>query len=197
FADPTNPDRPPMPPDDPGAWNLSPHPQRPGKPGVARVEGDGYLRLLEHFDTLNRQLDAQKKQPQKDPGQAPPPLKLPISQEETPDPFPVVKQNLEAPPGTPEHPFKITVDQCVELGIINSRDFQTARETLYLTALPVTLQRFAFAAHWFATEEAIRERAGRLVPGGPRNDWKLNTDVGFSKLFSTGALLMLQFANQT
>src|SRR5215469_15895180 len=31
FADPTNPDRPPMPPDDPAAYCLSPHPQRPGK----------------------------------------------------------------------------------------------------------------------------------------------------------------------
>jgi hypothetical protein len=199
FADPTNPDRPPMPPDDPAAWQLSPHPQRPGKAGVARVEGDGYLRLLEHWDTLNRQLDEQKKDlAAKDPAQVvTQPPKLPSPQDETPDPFPPPKQNLEAPPGTPEHPFKLKMDQCVELGIINSRDFQTARETLYLAALPVTLQRFAFAAQWFATEQAIRERAGGLVPGGPRNDWTLNTNVGFSKLFSTGALLLLQFANKT
>src|ERR1700730_7217833 len=63
FADPTNPDRPPMPPDGRAAWQLSPHPQRPGKPGVARVEGDGYLRLLEFWDNLNRELEAQKKDP--------------------------------------------------------------------------------------------------------------------------------------
>src|SRR5271166_2451589 len=35
FADPTNPDRPPMPPDDPAADALSPHPQQPGHAGVA------------------------------------------------------------------------------------------------------------------------------------------------------------------
>ena len=29
FSDPTNPDRPPMPPDDEAAWNMSPHPQNP------------------------------------------------------------------------------------------------------------------------------------------------------------------------
>ena len=29
FADPTNADCPPMPPDDPAAWELSPHPQKP------------------------------------------------------------------------------------------------------------------------------------------------------------------------
>src|ERR1700737_4338384 len=30
FADTTNPDRPPMPPDDEAAWKMSPHPQKPG-----------------------------------------------------------------------------------------------------------------------------------------------------------------------
>src|SRR6266481_1332584 len=34
FADPTNPDRPPMPPDDEAAYALSPHPQRPGHAGI-------------------------------------------------------------------------------------------------------------------------------------------------------------------
>src|SRR5262249_53705534 len=33
FADPTDPDHPPMPPDDPAAWIQSPHPQKPGKEG--------------------------------------------------------------------------------------------------------------------------------------------------------------------
>ena len=41
FADPTDPDHPPMPPDDPAAWALSPHPQKPGKCGVATVGGTG------------------------------------------------------------------------------------------------------------------------------------------------------------
>src|SRR5437879_5657108 len=46
FADPTNPDRPPMPPDDPATHSLSPNPQKPGKAGTGRVEGSGYLELL-------------------------------------------------------------------------------------------------------------------------------------------------------
>src|SRR5262245_59426297 len=55
FSDPTNPDRPPMPPDDPAARNLSPNPQKPPhKAGVALVQGDGYLRLLAEWDTQNR-----------------------------------------------------------------------------------------------------------------------------------------------
>src|SRR5262245_11112274 len=39
FADWTNPDRPPKPPDDPAAWDLAPNPQKPGHPGIARIEG--------------------------------------------------------------------------------------------------------------------------------------------------------------
>src|ERR1700690_189095 len=54
FADPTNPDRPPMPPDDPAARDLSPNPQKPGHAGVARLEGEGYVKLLSQWDTENR-----------------------------------------------------------------------------------------------------------------------------------------------
>src|SRR5262249_34293987 len=54
FADPTNPDRPPMPPDDPAAWNTAPHPQKPGKAGVAYFGGMGYLDLLAKWDAENR-----------------------------------------------------------------------------------------------------------------------------------------------
>src|SRR5262245_17556359 len=54
FADPTNPDRPPMPPDDPAAKMLGPNPQRPKHAGVARVEGTGYLELMAAWDAMNR-----------------------------------------------------------------------------------------------------------------------------------------------
>jgi hypothetical protein len=94
-------------------------------------------------------------------------------------------------------PYLLKLEQAVELGLINSREYQDIREDLYLTALPVTAERFAFAAQFFAAGEAIRERAGRETPTGFRNNWTLNSNVGFSKLFSTGALLLLNFANQT
>jgi hypothetical protein len=66
------------------------------------------------------------------------------------------------------------------------------------------LERFSFATQFFAVGEAIREWAGRetggpVSPGtsGSRNDWALNGNVGFTKLFPTGALLLFNFANQT
>src|SRR4051794_28073903 len=39
FADPTKPDRPPMPPDDPYTASVCPNPQHPGKAGIAYIEG--------------------------------------------------------------------------------------------------------------------------------------------------------------
>src|SRR5580658_3186257 len=54
YADPTDPDHPPKPPDDPAAYDLAPNPQKPGKVGVARVEGKGYLELIARWDQENR-----------------------------------------------------------------------------------------------------------------------------------------------
>src|SRR5207302_6153273 len=63
FADPTDPDHPPMPADDEGAYKLSPHSQGPGHPGVGHVEGNGYLEMVKAWHTENRaDRDALKKQ---------------------------------------------------------------------------------------------------------------------------------------
>src|SRR5205085_10862477 len=95
------------------------------------------------------------------------------------------------------HPYLLTLEQAAELGMFNSREFQDRRENLYLTALPVTLQRFAFAAQAFAAEQAVREYAGGKAVGGPANSWTLTSGTGVSKLLPTGALLLLSFSNQT
>src|SRR4051794_14550492 len=54
FANPNNPDRQPMPPDDEPAWQQSPHPQRPKHPGVASSESTGYLDIIKVWDSENR-----------------------------------------------------------------------------------------------------------------------------------------------
>ena len=80
---------------------------------------------------------------------------------------------------------------------MNSREFQTIREQLYLTALTVTAERFAFIAQPFATEQLVRESSGTQSADGRTNRWLASTTTGFTKSFSTGALLLLNFANQT
>lgn len=92
--------------------------------------------------------------------------------------------------------FRIRMEQSLELGLINSREFQDRREDLYLAALPVTLQRFSFAAQAFLTETVIRETTGNLRAEGAGERWRIGTNTGFNKLFPTGAALLVQIANQ-
>jgi hypothetical protein len=221
FADPTDPDRPPKPPDDPAAYNLAPNPQRPGKAGVERVEGAGYLDLLAAWDAENR-AEAAAASGKKQAGEkldgptkaAGPVEQLPVAPKEVSNGDMKEKSDGAAKEATSTSaalttslttrlkpgerpPYLLKLEQAVQLGLINSREYQDAREDLYLTALPVIAERFAFAAQFFAVGQAIREWAGRQTPEGHVDNWTLNSNTGFTKLFSTGALLLFNFANQT
>ena len=176
FADPTNPDRPPMPPDDPAAFDLSPNPQNPGKAGVGRVEGNGYLDLLARWDDENRTSDPEIKEPD-----------AVVEREEA--------ETVKA--GSSRRLFRVNLEQSAELGLVNTRLFQDQREDLYMAALPVTQERFSFTAQFFDIENAFREWTGRNTPEGQHNRWRANSSGGFTKLFSTGALLLFRIANQT
>jgi len=96
---------------------------------------------------------------------------------------------------TNQQGYRILADQAVQLGLINSREFQDRREDLYLTALPVTLQRFNFAAQAFFTEQVVRDFVGSNLNGAGRM-WRLNTTAGVGKNFATGGQLLFQLANQ-
>src|SRR6266849_5820204 len=65
FSDPSDPDHPPKPPDDPAAFDLSPNPQKPGKVGIERIEGTGYLELIAQWDQENRVRLAEEEAAQK------------------------------------------------------------------------------------------------------------------------------------
>ncbi len=208
FADWTNPDRPPMPPDDPAAWFLAPKPQKPRE--VAWIEGHGYLELLTAWDFENRARGKQDNdkpahaampnagkpanaKPEDKPAEAKP-------QEAKPEPAPGLADPCASRLGYlggRKEPFLITLEQALELAVVNSREFQNRREDLYLSALPVTLDRFAFAPQFDAVNSSIREWAARESSVGRQNRWRTNSSIGASKLFSTGALLTAQLANRT
>jgi outer membrane protein TolC len=201
FADPADPDRPPKPPDDPATESISPNPQKPGKAGEARIEGAGYLELLRKWDAENRSTDQanarsdESRKRTSGEGQ----LTLPAPPQGSAGQR-ASQISGSAPPdadGSKQCAYRIRLDQAAELALINSREYQDRREDLYLAALPVTLQRFAFAPQFYATEVAIRRWAGSETPGGPQNFWEANTATGFSKLFPYGGLLLFNFANQT
>jgi outer membrane protein TolC len=265
FGDVSNPDKPPMPPDDHGAYELSPHPQGPyHKSGVGLVGGTGYLDRLDEWDRLNRAEQAEEERTRRERGT--PGAKKDAAQEEAPaanggnGQAPAARgsaaggagkakplaEGMTRPPDdglggdsgiagelTPqqiqaraeqytrrelidavttkgpipekeaekkvsqERAFLIKLDQSVELGLINSREYQTRREQLYIAALPVTLERFAFYPQLLAAGTAFRERFGRETPEGYVNRWRTTAFAGFSQAFTSGGLLLLNFANRT
>jgi hypothetical protein len=200
FADPSNPDRPPMPPDDPASWDLAPHPQHPGRAGVGTDEGTAWLEIIKIWDEQNRagRTDAaggDKRSADATDAKAAADSKKgdPADQQKAP----IQKLFDEAVTSTTQPGFLLDLDQTVELGLINAREYQSIREDLYLAALPVTQQRFSFAWQWTAIENAVRQWAGPESSVGAQNNWTLTSTLSVSKLFSTGALLTAAFANDT
>jgi hypothetical protein len=191
FADSTKPDRPPMPPDDPMADQLSPHPQQPGHAGVARVEGTGFLEMIKVWDVENREARKTLADAERERDKADPETRTSNTSRKGP------VQELVDGPLVESQGFLLTMEQAVELGVVNSREYQSIREDLYLATLPVTLQRFSFVFQGAATEQAIRQWAGPGSSVGPENRWLASSNFGVSKLFSTGALLTTAFANNT
>jgi outer membrane protein TolC len=167
FADFDNPDCPSMPPDDPAAWLTAPKPQHPEKIGF--FEGTGYLEMLDQFDALNRAQAKNSSEP----------------------------EVAEPPTDSKRKNYVITLDQALELALINSRELQNQRENLFLAALPVTVERFNFLPQFMATQEAIRQWSAQESSFGPTNQWELNSAVGMTQNFTNGAALLLRLANQT
>ena len=197
-------DYPPYPPDDYYAWLTSPNPQRPGRGGAGRYEGQLYLEQIAAWDASNRAQDDQER-PGENPtgGDAKRPgddAKKPADAEQGTSAAGSVAGSAVAGYlatfATNERPFRIRFDQAVELALFNSREFQDRREDLYLAALPVTFERFSFAAQAFATEQLIRQSTGRDFVGGPSELWTVSTNVGFNRRFATGAQLLVSLANQ-
>lgn len=184
FADPFKPDAPPFPVDDYATQLVSPNPQKPGKGGVGRYEGDGYLHQIAAWNAQNRSEGNPDEPTTGDPAIPVPP------KEDTPE-----EAEYKATFATNEQGYRMKLEQTVELALFNSREFQDRREDLYLAALPVSLERFGFSAQAFAAEELIFSAGGRAT-AAPGSRWSPSTSFGFSQRLASGAQLLVQLANQ-
>ena len=147
--DATDPDRPPLPPDDPAAAGF-----------MARPNGMKGSRIWERHGRAS-DID---------------------------------------PPGwefflSPDEKGVVHLDQtrAVEIALANSREYQTALETVYLSALGLTLNRFEFDLRWFLRNNTTYTHFG----SGPTetNTLQVDTNLGFAKNFAAGGQLLIDFAN--
>ena len=84
----------------------------------------------------------------------------------------------------------LTVEGALELAVTNSRTYQSAKETLYLTTLTLTGEKYAFGPQFFARSKGRVERnaSGDTVAN-------LNNQVGVSELLMSGGSLGVNLAN--
>ncbi|MDA0667045.1 MAG: TolC family protein [Planctomycetota bacterium] len=86
---------------------------------------------------------------------------------------------------TAEDQLELNILQALEIGAENSREFQDQRESLYRTALDLTLERWRFS--WQST---LSGSAGVSGNGENATTASVDADLGVSKLFGSGALVL-------
>jgi outer membrane protein TolC len=96
----------------------------------------------------------------------------------------------------------LSLERAYELALLHSPDFQAQRETLYLSALDVSLQRFGFDSQLFAGFNQFISTSGRLRDGTGRSSTNLTSGLGvnggginLNRLGITGATFTAGLAN--
>jgi len=82
----------------------------------------------------------------------------------------------------------ITLAQAVATATAHNREYQSQKETLYLTALDLTLARHQFARQWFGTIDASYTRNSADESVGS------DAELGFNQLLATGAQISTSIA---
>ncbi|MCP4191623.1 MAG: hypothetical protein GY768_13440 [Planctomycetaceae bacterium] len=85
--------------------------------------------------------------------------------------------------------------RAVELALINAPNYQEAYESLYLSALDVSAERFEFDAQLFGGSNIFYRVNGKDRTGAPRNRLRVDSDLAVQKAYITGADLVVNFAN--
>lgn len=99
----------------------------------------------------------------------------------------VVPENL--PPPVPEpgpDAVRLTMADALRIAVGASRDYQTQKETVYLTALALTFERYLFRPHPFATGTV--DFANEYADGRQRS-WDPMADVGVTQALADGAVV--------
>lgn len=154
FFDPFDPDRPPMPPDDPASHSLMEWVD--GKHGYFHWDRNGFTPTVEGPNWYG------------------------------------------SLPWNEEGQLVLDLPAAIEVARINSRDYQTNLEDLYLSALDVTFERFRFDSQYFFTEElgAIFTGRDRSFEGGESSSVLTNTtNPSVSRLTAQGGQIVAGMAN--
>ena len=89
----------------------------------------------------------------------------------------------------------LNLDSALQLAYMHSTDHQQQLETLYLSALDVTTERFRLDTQFFGGNDTDFAHLGKLRPGGETNTLTTATDFEVRRRFATAGELLVGFAN--
>ena len=177
FFDPYDPDKPPLPPDDSAAARY-----------MSRA---GLWTGASSWHKLGRAFSIEN------PGWLEP---FGLSPTEAPAETGDGLSSASRPQSKTPHPHidRLTLDQAIELSYIDSREYQTQIENVYLAALDLTFERFQFGVRYLGLggREPTVDLNHETVPHGA-NNLGLNQRYGISQLLPSGAQWVVEFANNT
>lgn len=91
--------------------------------------------------------------------------------------------------------LKLDADRSVELALLNSREYQTALENVYIVALRLTLDRFEFDMKWFGRNTTAFTHFGTSSLPNESNALNVESHLGFSRNLAAGGQILVDFAN--
>ena len=89
----------------------------------------------------------------------------------------------------------LNVDSSLRLAYVHSPTYQNQLETLYLSALDVSAERFRFQTQFYGGDGIVAAHRGDLNPGGERNSVTNTLDARATRRFATAGELLVGFAN--
>jgi len=97
---------------------------------------------------------------------------------------------------TQEGAIKLDLPTAVRLALIHSPDYREEVETIYLSALDVSTERFRFDVQFFGGNDTFFTHLARdRQAAGELNNLSTDTDFEWSRQFATGGELLVNFAN--
>ena len=89
----------------------------------------------------------------------------------------------------------LSTESAVRLAYVNSPSYQNQLETLYLSALDVSTERFRLDCQFFGGNDTAFTHNGRLSRTGELNTLQTDTDLLLSRRFASAGELLVGFAN--
>jgi outer membrane protein TolC len=105
------------------------------------------------------------------------------------------KENLTDIPRTPDGKLKLRIEDAMRLALLHSPTWQQQLESIYLSALDVSTERYRFDLQFFGGFLAAAQHQGSENPGGESNTVTVNSNARVFKQFAAAGELLVNIFN--